>query len=337
MFHRIAQFVLLCSLPLLLALPAMSASDDKDKPAPDDKNKPAQEDKNKPAMDLSEAEVCTFVNAIEKATINIGKGWTELAHHYKLTVKSAFDGKVKEVLLLEERDGEGWQLLTHMKHGDLLRMTTRIKHNYTCVDSLKLYDLYPGEDRPNVYAFVETGENSDGQIPTTTVKLYKFGRIITMAVQNVRDKESGKLVPDPDLSHKIGKFGNIGKGDIVEITPKTGVATPTIKAIDLFAAPQSAVFAKLTETDVEGSKVPTIEVTIDAKATTILIPGKKDDKGKWNSDVALGAAVKRFKKGDNVTIRFRTDDKQNWLKEIAKDPNPKPAGKTEKKDKVATP
>ena len=116
--------------------------------------------------------------------------------------------------------------------------------------------------------------------------------------------------------------------------PRAAEARPAIKSIELYALPQTGVFTQSTQSDVDGVKVPAVEVAIGDTATTILIPGKKNTQLKWIPDSALFSASKHFKKGDNVTVRFSTDGDKNWLKEITKAAKPKATGKTDKSDKA---
>jgi hypothetical protein len=205
-----------------------------------------------------------------------------------------------------------------------MKMTLEKRFNHVYVTSLKPYVLHPGENLPNVYLFVETSVDAEAKPPATVVKVYKLGKFASLALPNVRDKESGKLAADRDLLAKTGKFA---KAESIEVTLRGGGA-PTIKTIDKYALPQAAVFSKLADAQVEGGTTPAVEVTVDGADTTLLVPGKKDASGKWVSDPALTSAVKRFKKNDNVTVRFLNDGDKNWLKEITRAPKSKPADKS---------
>ncbi len=311
MFHRVSRAVFFGWVPLLLAMPAMSASADKPKDVPD----------------LKEMDVYQLGNVVEKDTIYLaagGGGMNEHKHNYQLAVKAVSDGKVQNVVVIEEKGGSIGKILADAKPGDYLTLSLQKQFNHVYVTSLVPYGLRPGENLPNIYVFVETSASTEGKTETTAVKVYKLGKFATLAIPSVRDKDSGKLVADPEMIRETGQFS---KGDSVEVALRGGSA-PAIKTINAYAAPRAAVFAKLTDADVEGGKTPAIEVAIDGADTTILVPGKKDSKGKWISDAALASAVKRFKKDDNVTVRFFGDEGKNWLKEISKASKPKPADKS---------
>jgi hypothetical protein len=282
---------------------------------------------DKKAGDLKEVDLYQLGNVVEKETIYLaagGGGMTEHKHNYLLTVKGVADGKVQNnVVLMAEKDSRSAKLLMDAKPGELMKMTLEKRFNHVYVTSLGPYELHPGENLPNVYLFVETSVDSDAKPPATVVKVYKLEKFASLAIPNVRDKDSGKLAADPELLAKTGKFA---KAESIEVTLRGGGA-PTIKTIDKYALPQAAVYTKLTEADVEGGTTPAVEVIVDTAATTLLVPGKKDATGKWVSDPALTAAVKRFKKDDKVTVRFLSDGDKNWLKEITRAPKTKPGDK----------
>ena len=286
----------------------------------------------KDAKEIEEVQVFQLLKCEEKETIYLaagGGGSTVKQHNYAIAAKPVFGSEVQNVVLVEAKGGRFAQIVTGMQPGDYLTMTTEKRSNHVYVKGLAIYPLRPGEERPGVFVFVETGkQKTEGGGDVTSLKLYKLGKFATVLVPNMRDKASGKTVADPNMMQIVGK---LSKGDSVEIAVAGGGATPTIKSIEPFAAPQNGVVVKLTQEEVEGGKTPAIEVTIGAGTVTVLVPGKLDPKGAWVPDGTLSSAIKPFKENDKVVVRFRTDDAgKNWLKEIAraKEPPKEPAGKT---------
>jgi Cu/Ag efflux protein CusF len=305
MFQRVLKTILLGTISLVVAMPAMSAE-------------PAGERPKAPAAgDFKEVEVYQIGAAKERDTLYIsayGGGSTIREHNLLITVKAAGTGAVKNVVAVEPKGGRITQMIKDMKPGDFVAMTAEKRYNNTYVTSFDPYRLRPGEDRGGVYAFVDTSTKKTDAGEVTLVKLHKLGRFGTVAVPNVKG-ESGKMVPDPNLSQAVGKLTN---GDTVEIVTEGGGAVPTLKAIEPYAVPQNAVVSKITEADVQGGKTPALEVSIKDSPTTLLVPGVMSYSGKWVPEAALWSAIKQFKAGDKVVVRFRSDDGKCWLKDIAK-------------------
>jgi hypothetical protein len=311
MIPRISTAVLAALASLMIALPALSQT--KDKKAP---------------TDMQEDDVYVFGKAVEANTLYEaagGGGMTVKQHNYAVTVKAVYGGEIKkDLILVGAKDHPLAKLVTEMKSGDYLTLTSEKRYNHTYITKLSAYDIRPGEDQPGVFVFAETStQKGEGGADVTAVKLYKMGRVANLVVPNVMDKASGKMVPDPNLSAALGKFT---KGDTVEVATAGSGPAPSIRTIELYCAPQEASVSKLTEAEVPGGKTPAVEVTIGGAATTILVPGKTDAKGAWAPDPALSSAVKQFKEGAKVIVRFRKDDDgKNWLKEIKKAPDAPPA------------
>ena len=130
-------------------------------------------------------------------------------------------------------------------------------------------------------------------------------------------------MPDPNISAALGKLAT---GDRVEVTTSGSGPTTSIKSIELYCVPQEATVVKVADAEVTAGKTTAIEVTIAAASTTILVPGNTDAKGVWVPDPALSSAIKPFKEGAKVIVRFRRDDDGKcWLKEIKKAPDAPPA------------
>lgn len=272
---------------------------------------------------LKEQEVYQLGDAKERTSIYISNGSGGMPvnrHNYLITVKSVWSGEVKDVVLAQEKDGAQARALADMKRGEFLTLSAEKQFNNTYVKDLAPYALFSGEDRPNVFAFVETGtqKNDATKTEVSTVKLYKMGKFATVVIPNVKNKD-GKMAPDEQLTEAVGK---ISKGDSVEVATTGGGAAPTLKTIEPYALPQNAVVSKVSEEEVDGAKTPAIEVAIGSDAKTVLVPRQKGAGGAMVPDAKLASAIKAFKKGDKVIVRFREADGKCWLKEITKDTTP---------------
>jgi ribosomal protein L21E len=250
---------------------------------------------------------------------------TEKRHNFQIASKVVADGKNKSIVIVADSESKFGKDLAAMKPGDFF--AAALQHvgsdPFDFATSLDPYILHPGEAKQNVFVFAEsTTATKDGN-DNMQVKLFKLGQFVTVNVPAVAKDRVGNKMPDPQIVKAVGKFA---KGDSVEVTIQGGGPSPTIKTIELYCVPRDAVFSKLSESDVEGGKTPAIEVTIDGAATTILVPGKASPKG-WVPDASLAAAIKKFKDGDKVVVRFLSDEGKNWLKEITKAP-PEPAVKS---------
>jgi hypothetical protein len=242
---------------------------------------------------FEEVDIFKFVDSEERDKIydtNVVGSWI-YEHNYKITLQAPNESKPMTAIMIERRGGRHGKILSGLRPGALLAMKLDKKSNIFYVKGLARYVLHPGEERPNVFLFADVSSEKDARgIDSTQVKLYKLGRFSTVQVPKLAGK-----TPDAQMIDAIGKFR---KGQSVEVLTRPSGAVPTIKTIDAFAEPCNATFSKLADADVDGGKTPSIEVTIHGKATTILVPGKKDDKGKWLVDGPLAAAVKRYKDGD---------------------------------------
>jgi hypothetical protein len=296
---------------LLIAMPALSQTKDKKAPAA-----------------TPEEDVYVLGKVVEADTLYEaagGGGMTVKQHNYAVTVKAFYSGEIKkDLILLANKDTPLAKIVTEMKSGEYLTLTAEKKYNHVYISKLAAYKPRPGEDLPGVFLFEETStQKGEGGADVTAVKFYKMGKMATLLVPNIRDKASGKNVPDPNISAALGKLAT---GDSVEVAVTGSGPTTSIKSIELYCAPQEATVVKVADAEVPGGKTPAIEVTIAAASTTILVPGKADAKGVWAPDPALASAIRPFKEGAKVIVRFRKDDDGKcWLKEIKKAPDAPPA------------
>jgi hypothetical protein len=326
MLRRVLSMIVLCSIPLWMAMPCVAqdqAKGDKDKAAAKadqdkaDKDKADKEKADKPKAEeiFTEGEIFRFISMEERDKMfQPGPDGWALDHNYKIIVQAPNEAKPRTAVLVEPRGGAHRQMLSDFKPGDLLTMDVDKKNR---VHTLGPYTLHVGEDKPNVYVFIEsTTEKDSKDVDITLVKLYKLGKFLTVQAPKI----PGKSLPDPFVIDTIEK---LKKGDTVEVLTRPGGTPLTILTFAPYIEPKSAVVAALAEADVAGGKTPLIQVTIDGNPISILIPGRKDEKGNWIPDAILSTAIKRYKNGDRVVVRFISAYDKNWLKEIARDLKPK--------------
>jgi len=99
-----------------------------------------------------------------------------------------------------------------------------------------------------------------------------------------------------------------------------------ITSLDEYQAPRPATLTKITEADLDGAKVPAVELSENGTAVTLMLPGKLVGK-RWVPDAALLSATKRLKPGAAVVFKTRDADQKTYLRAIG--PAPKEAAKKE--------
>ncbi|HEY8668323.1 MAG TPA: hypothetical protein VIL86_16860 [Tepidisphaeraceae bacterium] len=248
-----------------------------------------------------------------------------------LTVAPPAGGKTFEIAVPNDPPMGGYnpspaaaRVVKDLKSNDLIQVRTEKMGAIPSLTQIDPYRLKPGEDTPRGFLFIESKEEKVGGQDVTVVVLEKFGQQATVVV-SAKKGADGKMAPDSALMDAIN---GLKRDDVVNAEVKTGGRNATLISIEPYVEPLHGEFVKSTQTEVDGKKMPAIEIKGTDKTDTILVPGV-DKQGKWITDAKILDLVKHFKTGQTVDYRVKEEGEKLWLKEIS--PSAPHAEITEKK------
>ena len=219
-------------------------------------------------------------------------------------------------------DKDKLDFLNDLKAGVYVTLTYAKSGADLMLARIDLYDLKPGEDEPDVFAYSTKTTTTENNKESVQVTVKKFGVPIIRTVPRVRNSE-GKMAPKEDMMKAINGFS---AGDMVELKSN---AKGEIQTIRLYEPPQLGLLEKVDKVKVGNSDLFAAEVKIDGTVQTLAIA---------KTDIPLINKARAIKNGELVYCRSTTDDKSTWLIEIRPAPpgTKPPSDKPKEKKKPTT-
>ncbi len=197
-------------------------------------------------------------------------------------------------------------LIKDCKPGDVfeVKYAEDKKTKQDVMSDMKVYEMKPGEDDPNVFIFDKVIDPPKGdKTGINAIGVTKFRENVNFLIPAVRGTD-GKLGPNESMMKTVKAFKS---GDSVEIqSVQYQPGKMAIKTIKKYEPPRWARFVKLTKQTVEGQgELTAVEVDAYGNTLTLVIDRKHSAlKGKFNS----------VKKDTPITFKSTTDDKGTiWL------------------------
>ena len=204
-----------------------------------------------------------------------------------------------------------------LKRGEVIKIELDDTRPRPFVREAKRYKLKPGESEPNTYVFENTFRKEDGRSTYTAVVLSRYDEQITVAVPQKRDKD-GDMVSDTSM---LGLLQQLKTKEVVEAEIREGGRTPTLTRLERYSPPRDGKFVKMSEEEIEGQRVPAVELTgADGKPVKAIVDGRLIGK-RWTADNRIVGAAKKLKPETDVVFRLRDEGGRQYLKSI--EPAPK--------------
>lgn len=189
-------------------------------------------------------------------------------------------------------------VLQNSNPGDCLRVAVVGIGARSRAMQVQPYELKPGEDDPNVYFYVDKGQEKIGDTFRKTVTFSRFGENISMMVPTV-DRE-----PSAEVMQVIESA--TANQTMMEITTVKIGPNLTIKTAKVYEPPKEFIFMRVaTQKDLTA-----IEVKDGDKTQTLAVNPKAA-----NAAVLL-KRVKDFKTDQAVLVRSTSDEGGTWLLDI---------------------
>ena len=195
-----------------------------------------------------------------------------------------------------------------LKPGDVFKAEIWQEYGAPAIRKLDPVETKPGEDNPHGYVFVESAADATPPV----VRLTKYGQDVELTIPRVKG-EKGQMEPDPAVQEQLQKFK---KGEVVYVLLQG--RSPVLQAIYPYKEPQSGKLTKIADQEVDGQKVPAVEIEgDDGKTVTALVPGKTVNK-KWVPDANVMRLVHAVR--PKTQVQFTTADQgdKTYLLDIQK-------------------
>jgi hypothetical protein len=303
-----------CGLLACLVLSAAAADKPPEAPAPEPTRSIQYDVKN-----LQEMTLYRITGISEGENLPIGGNILLLGHYRRLQTVNFLTGEPHEVFAFESKDPGNSPTLKALKAAgpnNPLVITTHTEGHRDTVSTIAPYTLRDGEDRPNIFLFVEAQSTSLGNDPVLALKLYKVGKFAAVRLPNIKANTPASE-PDPKLAEAVT---HLKPGEMVEVETTGLPGVPVLKKISAFPSTQTGTLVKTAVEEVDGAKVPAAQITSEGEDKTFLLPGKPVGKDRWAPDSQIDRALKACKPGTPVTFRAYQQGDHLWLREILPTP-----------------
>ena len=200
-----------------------------------------------------------------------------------------------------------WSTLQNARPGDYILLSLTGDLGKSVVTAASPYDMKPGEDEPNVYFYVDKGQEKVGNDFRKTVTVSRFAENSTFYVPLVDGTPNALMMQVIDAATTDTMLEiKAAPGKIREIT-----------SIKVFEPPRPMTFVQMTTQ----RKMQAVQVKDGDKTLTIPIRPKAGD------TLSLTKKAQDLKPDQAIMVRTVTDDDGTWLADIktqAKDSTTKP-------------
>jgi hypothetical protein len=199
------------------------------------------------------------------------------------------------------------------KPGDYFRVSFLGAGAKAQVQSVSPYTLQPGEDEPNIYRYVDKGQEKVGDGFRKTVTVSRFGENFTMTVPMVAGAADTQIMQAVDGANAQ---------TLLEIISIRSGKKYAIKTLKIYEPPKEYTFVKAVQA---GKDITAIEVKDGDKTVKIDLDPKAEN------SAALLKKVHEFKAGQSVLVRSSASGDATVLldikaKEDKTNPTSKPGG-----------
>lgn len=200
-----------------------------------------------------------------------------------------------------------------LKKGDVVSVGFGMMGSYKEITYLKHIDVNPAEENPHGFVYEEFYNAQGSGAPI--VRLQKYGESIEVTLPMVKD-DKGKMDYDPQMVDQVQKYK---KGEPVYVQLIRGSREPVATLMIPYKDPQNGKVVKESDQVVDGGKTPAVDIDVDGKTVTALVPGKMNGKH-FVPDPVLARDARNFKPGTEVTFLTREDNGKTYLVEYTKTP-----------------
>jgi hypothetical protein len=268
---------------------------------------------------LEQVDLYKITGVTEGRDLSVTANTYIAGHYFRVQTSNYLTGDHREVFFLEPKENSTLlKLMQSVSPDDLLVISTELEHNRLLARNIGRYTLHDGEERPNVFLFVEAKASLVGSDTSMAVKLYKYGRFVGVRLPPVK-AGAAPTAPESVLAEAVS---HLVPGQMVEVETTGGEGVPVVRKIAVLPPAQNGTLLKLTTLELDGAKVPGAVVMVGGEERTILVPGKKVGKDHWAGDDKAQAAMNRCKVGGGVTFRAYKEGDKWWLREMV---NAKPS------------
>lgn len=201
-----------------------------------------------------------------------------------------------------------------LKPGDLVKIEVEpptVPRGIPGLKSIAVYEPKPGELQPNVYVYEISSPRQEAGKRFTGVVLTRLGETTVGAVPPGDDAMEEFLV-------------ELKPGTLVEVNFQSKGKYPTIATIDPYQEMEPATFVAQAEAEVEGEKVPAIEIKLASQPEPIkaILTGKQAGK-RWVPEPKLASTIKRLKPDQELMVRVVKVGDNWWLRRFTASKPPK--------------
>lgn len=284
---------------------------------------------------LSSAAMCLWIDSTVQAGVvgkastpapaavpQLGEPQTAICQYSSPPGKSGYFGKSVPMLALtvlpagsrltfvcSDDDNAGqlpsWlsSLLKSSKPGDVFEVTYAIekKTKQAVMRDMKVYEMKPGENEPNVFLFdaVNAANPKTGIVTIAVTKFHNKGEFQVPSAKG----SDGKMGPSEDIL-KLAKTFKSGASVEFQLVP----GKMMIKSMKKYEPPKWARFVKLTKQTVDDKSLNAVEVDAYGNSLTLVIARK---------DSALTAKFSSLKADSLIIYKSTADDKGTiWLNNV---------------------